>query len=104
MKLLSSAYFSATASAVAVDGDGPVLVDVARITTSTSAGSKKDHLPTKAIIPVHLNGRPAGYGKDHGPGQEAINLVVEDARQSLGLRVPGKKGRSWAHWMLEFYP
>ena len=78
----------ATAHAVSMTGATPILVDV------------RDHLPlldeekveksisrrTKAIIPVHLNGRSANIGQINKIAKKYDLKVVEDAAQALSSK------------------
>jgi hypothetical protein len=94
--------FLATASAVVNVGGTPVLVDVGRDYNIDVRRIEEKITPrTKAIIPVHLNGRPADMETIMALTQKHKLIVVEDARQSLGQR-SRKEGHS-AHWV-EFLP
>lgn len=98
--------FVATASAVANVGATPVLVDVAAdfnidVTKIEAAVTDK----TKAIIPVHLNGRMADMDAVMDLAAKYDLVVVEDACQSLGSSLHGRKAGSWGTtgcW--SFYP
>jgi dTDP-4-amino-4,6-dideoxygalactose transaminase len=98
--------FLATASAVVNAGGTPVLVDVTRdYNIDVSRIEEKINTRTKAIIPVHLNGRPADIEKVMALAQRHKLLVVEDACQSLGATFQGKKVGSFGLtgcW--SFYP
>ena len=98
--------FLATASAVVNAGGTPVLVDVARdYNIDVSRIEEKITSRTKAIIPVHLNGRPADMEKIMALAKKHKLLVVEDACQSLGASFQGKRVGSFGLtgcW--SFYP
>src|SRR5207249_10155196 len=77
--------FVATASAVVNVGARPVLVDVnadfnLNVEQIEAAISKR----TRAIIPVHLNGRMADMPSVMEIAEKHDLVVVEDACQSLG--------------------
>lgn len=90
--------FVATASCIALAGARPVFVDIdsdlnmdpARIEAAITAR-------TKAIIPVHLTGRPARMipiveiAKRHGL------FVLEDAAQAVGAKIDGRPVGSWGN-------
>jgi len=98
--------FLATASAVVNAGGTPVLVDVAKdYNIDVSRIEEKINTRTKAIIPVHLNGRPANMEKVMALAKKHKLVVVEDACQSLGAAFQGKKVGSFGLtgcW--SFYP
>lgn len=98
--------FVATASAVVNTGATPVLVDVARdfnidVTRIEAAITRR----TKALLPVHLNGRMADMARVMEIARKHNLVVIEDACQSLGSSLDGKKAGSWGLtgcW--SFYP
>jgi dTDP-4-amino-4,6-dideoxygalactose transaminase len=98
--------FVATASAVVNAGGTPVLVDVAGdynidVNKIESAVTER----TMAIIPVHLNGRPANMDVVMNLAEKYNLIVVEDACQSLGATFNDKKVGSFGLtgcW--SFYP
>lgn len=98
--------FVATCSAVVNVGAVPVLVDVAKdfnidVTKIEEAISPK----TRAIIPVHLSGWMADMPRIMEIAEKYGLVVVEDACQSLGSSIHGKKAGSWGLtgcW--SFYP
>jgi len=73
----------AGATPVLVDVGGDYLMDAGRI---ERAISKK----TKAIIPVHLNGRMCDMGKIIKIARKHKLIVIEDAAQALGAKFKGK--------------
>jgi len=98
--------FLATASAVVNAGGNPVLVDVGKdYNIDISKIIPKITSRTKAIIPVHLNGRPADMDGIMDIARKYNLHVVEDACQSLGATFHGKKVGSFGLtgcW--SFYP
>jgi dTDP-4-amino-4,6-dideoxygalactose transaminase len=74
--------FYATAEAIARIGATPVFADIDRATLNLDAADVRERITerTKAIMPVHLFGRPAALGE-----LAALGLpVVEDAAQAFG--------------------
>jgi len=98
--------FVATCSAVVNAGATPVLVDVGQdfnidVERIEEAISPK----TKVILPVHLNGTMADMPRLMSIAKKHGLKVVEDACQSLGSNVHGKKAGAWGLagcW--SFYP
>ena len=86
-----------TASAVWATGATPVYVDVDPATAATPAAAWERHrsAATRAIIVVHLYGRPAEVPVTDLP-------VIEDAAQAHGALVPG--GRRGIATAYSFYP
>jgi len=98
--------FVATCSAVVNVGATPVLVDVSKdfnidVNKIEEAITQK----TKGIIPVHLSGYMADMPRIMVIAKKHNLVVVEDACQSLGSSINGKKAGSWGLtgcW--SFYP
>jgi dTDP-4-amino-4,6-dideoxygalactose transaminase len=98
--------FVATCSAVVNTGATPVLVDVTRdfnidVDKIEEVISKK----SRGIIPVHLSGFMADMPRIMKIAEQYNLVVVEDACQSLGSSIKGKKAGSWGLtgcW--SFYP
>ena len=84
--------FIATAWVVAATGATPVLVDVAE-DLNIEPALIEDAITTKtrAIIPVHLTGRPAPMDEINILAQRHGLYVVEDAEQSIGARYRGRR-------------
>jgi dTDP-4-amino-4,6-dideoxygalactose transaminase len=84
--------FVATAWTIAATGARPVFADVApdmnvdpeRIAAAIGAR-------TRAIVPVHLTGRPAAMAPINELAQRHGLHVVEDAAQAIGARYRGKR-------------
>ena len=76
--------FPATANVVALAGLRPVLVDVDPVTMNVDPARVELRRRTKAIVPVHLFGRPARVE------ELPTTTVIEDAAGALGAR---RKGR-----------
>jgi dTDP-4-amino-4,6-dideoxygalactose transaminase len=84
--------FLASASVIVAAGAKPVFADIrADLNIDPAEIAKKITKKTKAIIPVHLTGKPA----DMGPINELANKyglkVIEDAAQAIGAEYHGKK-------------
>lgn len=98
--------FVATCSAVVNVGATPVLVDVARdFNIDVDKVEEVITEKTRAIIPVHLNGRMANMVRIMDIAERYNLVVVEDACQSLGASLNGKRAGSWGLtgcW--SFYP
>lgn len=79
--------FIATAWVIVAVGARPILVDVAsdlNISPSKVAEAITDR--TKAIIPVHLTGRPAEMDEINEIALQKGLYVIEDAAQAIGAR------------------
>lgn len=98
--------FVATSSAVVNVGAEPVLVDVCSDFNIDVDKIENAISPqTKAIIPVHLSGYMADMPRIMNISEKQNLIVVEDACQSLGSSIDGKKAGSWGLtgcW--SFYP
>src|SRR5262249_12475779 len=84
-EVLVPAYtFPATANVVTLVGARPVLVDVDRVTMNVDPARIEVGPRTKAILAVHLFGRPARL-------EELPDLLlIEDAAGALGARRGGR--------------
>lgn len=91
--------FLASVSSVVTAGAKPVFVDVDRNTQNIEASSIKEAITskTKAVIVVHLAGRPA----DMDPIMELANehdiYVIEDCAQAHGAKYKGRSVGSIGH-------
>ncbi len=83
--------FPATANVVALAGARPVLVDVDPETMNLTAETVAQALTerTKAVLVVHLFGRPAPWESLEGVAPEGVALL-EDAAGALGARSRGR--------------
>ncbi len=99
--------FVATAEAILYVGAKPVFVDIDPATANIDPSRIEKALTprTKAIVPVHLYGRPAHLDPILRVAREHNLAVVEDACQAHGARYRGKRvgslGRAAA---FSFYP
>jgi dTDP-4-amino-4,6-dideoxygalactose transaminase len=98
--------FVATIAVVVHCGATPVLVDVGEdMNMDVDQVEQKISPKTKAIMPVHLNGRLCDMGKLMAIAEEHALIVVEDAAQALGATFNGKKAGSFGlSGCFSFYP
>ncbi|MBI1971035.1 DegT/DnrJ/EryC1/StrS family aminotransferase [Candidatus Woesearchaeota archaeon] len=84
--------FLASAGAIAAIGAKPVLVDVRDDLNIDPVAIEQAITPTtKAIIPVHLTGRPADMNKIIDIAHRHRLFVIEDAAQAVGAEYYGRK-------------
>jgi dTDP-4-amino-4,6-dideoxygalactose transaminase len=104
--IVPSHTFVASASAIVNVGAKPVLVDVGRDFNIDADKIEKAITPkTRGIMPVHLNGYMADIARIMEIAERNRLIVVEDACQSLGSSMLGKRAGSWGLtgcW--SFYP
>jgi len=104
--ILPSHTFVATGAAVHFAGATPVLADCRddHLLDPESVRTKiNEH--TKAIIPVHLNGRTCAMDALQAIADEHGISIVEDAAQGLGSEYKGKKAGTFGRaGMFSFYP
>lgn len=98
--------FVATVAAIVHSGAKPILVDIGDDMDMDVEQVEQAITPkTKAIIPVHLNGRMCDMGKVMAIADEHRLTVVEDAAQALGATFDGKKAGSFGlTGCFSFYP
>jgi dTDP-4-amino-4,6-dideoxygalactose transaminase len=98
--------FVASCSAIVNVGATPVLVDVGKdFNIDTNLIEKAITARTRGIMPVHLSGYMADMPKIMDIAKKHNLVVVEDACQSLGSSIAGKRAGSWGDtgcW--SFYP
>jgi dTDP-4-amino-4,6-dideoxygalactose transaminase len=88
--------FVASCSAIVNVGATPVLVDVARDFNIDCALIETAITPrTKGIMPVHLSGWMADMPRVMDIARRHNLVVFEDACQSLGSSISGKRAGSW---------
>jgi len=87
--------FIASAGAIAEVGATPRFADV-REDLNLDPGSLEAAITpkTKAILPVHLTGRPAAMDEINGIASEHGLVVIEDAAQAIGARYDGRAAGS----------
>ena len=86
--LVPNRTWIATAHAVHILGAVPIFVDSEPGIPIMSTGNLQQHLTslTKAIIPVHVNGREADMDEINGFARAHGLLVIEDAAQAIGSK------------------
>lgn len=90
--------FIASASSIALAGAKPVFVDIGgdgNMDPQRLEDAITDR--TRAIVPVHLTGRPAKMKDILGIAQRHDLFVLEDAAQAVGASLDGKRVGSWGH-------
>lgn len=98
--------FVATVSAIVYCGAKPILVDIDEDMNMDVNQVEKAITPkTKAIIPVHLNGRICDMEKLGEIANKHDLLIIEDAAQALGATFDGKNAGSFGlTGCFSFYP
>lgn len=105
--------FVATAEVAVLKGATPVFVDVRRDTFNMDMDSlegaigeaKRRGLKPRCIVAVDLFGQPVDYARIHEIAKTHDLLVIDDAAQSFGATLNGKKvGTLAAYTATSFYP
>jgi dTDP-4-amino-4,6-dideoxygalactose transaminase len=98
--------FVATVSAIVHTGAKPVLVDVREDYNLAPDKFESAVTPrTKAVIPVHLNGRVCEMERIVAIANERGIAIIEDAAQALGATFKGKRAGSFGlAGCFSFYP
>ncbi len=99
--------FIATAEAISYTGAKPVFVDIDPATANLDPQRIEQSITsrTKAIVPVHLYGRPADLDPIIAIAERHEMAVVEDACQAHGARYRGRRIGSIGHASaFSFYP
>jgi dTDP-4-amino-4,6-dideoxygalactose transaminase len=90
--------FIASASTIALAGARPVFVDVRSDLNIDPDRIEQAITPrTKAIVPVHLAGRPARMNEIIEIARRHNLFVLEDAAQSIGASLQGKRVGTWGN-------
>jgi dTDP-4-amino-4,6-dideoxygalactose transaminase len=90
--------FVATAAAIALAGAQPVFADIADDGNIDPTSLEAAITPrTRAIVPVHLSGRPARMREIMALAEKRKFWVVEDAAQAVGARLDGQRVGSFGH-------
>jgi len=99
--------FVATVYAIDITGATPVFVDIdpSSLTIDPAKIEAAITPRTKAIVPVHLHGRPADMDPILEIGKRRNVLVIEDAAQAHGAEYKGRRiGSLGAMACFSFYP
>lgn len=105
--ITTSNTFIATAEAIVYTGATPVFVDIHPATANIDPERIEAAITerTRAIIPVHLYGRPANLDSILEIAGRHRLLVIEDACQAHGARYAGKRVGGFGHAAaFSFYP
>jgi dTDP-4-amino-4,6-dideoxygalactose transaminase len=97
----------ATVAAIELCGATPVLVDIRPETYTMDPGRLEAALTprTRALIPVHLYGRPAAMEAITAFAREHGLRVIEDCAQAHGAGLHGRRVGSWGDLAcFSFYP
>lgn len=90
--------FVATVAAIVNCGAKPVLVDIGEDFNMDVSGLEQSiTAATRAIIPVHMNGRCCDMSAILAVAEKHGLWVVEDAAQALGARISGQAAGSFGH-------
>ena len=98
--------FVASIAAIVHTGATPILVDIGDdYVIDLSQVEKAITKNTRALIPVHLNGRVCQMDTLMRVARKYKLLLIEDAAQALGATYRGKKAGSWGlTGCFSFYP
>lgn len=99
--------FIATAEAIVYTGATPIFVDIEPATGNIDPAAIQDAVTkhTRAIIPVHLYGRPANLDSITEIAEKHRLLLIEDACQAHGARYGGRRVGGFGHAAaFSFYP
>ena len=90
--------FVASASSISLAGAKPVFVDICA-DGNMDPQKLEDAITnrTRAVVPVHLTGRPAKMNDILEIAQRHDIFVLEDAAQAIGASLDGKRVGSWGH-------
>ncbi len=105
--LVPSFTFFASASAVTRLGAKPVFVDIDPVSFNIDPKdvARKITPRSKAVIPVHLFGQMADMVEINKLAGEHGLVVIEDAAQSIGAELEGRRAGSWGDMgAFSFYP
>ena len=105
--ITSANTFFATAEAICYTGATPVFADIDPATANIDPQKVEAAITkqTRAIIPVHLYGRPANLGAITKIAENRGLLVIEDACQAHGATYNGKRVGGFGHSAaFSFYP
>jgi dTDP-4-amino-4,6-dideoxygalactose transaminase len=88
--------FVASAAAIALAGGKPVFVDICHCGNMDPQQLEDAITPrTRAVIPVHLTGRPTEMKAILEIARRRNLFVLEDAAQAVGAELDGKRVGSW---------
>ena len=105
--ITSTNTFLATAEAITYCGARPVFVDIDSSTANLDPSRIERAITprTRAVIPIHLYGRPADMDAIRSIADAHKLLVLEDAAQAHGAKYSGRRVGSLGHAAaFSFYP
>ncbi len=105
--ITSANTFIATAEAIVYTGATPVFVDIEPATANIDPAAIQAAISkhTRAIIPVHLYGRPCNMDSIMEIADRHRLLIIEDACQAHGARYAGQRVGGFGHAAaFSFYP
>jgi dTDP-4-amino-4,6-dideoxygalactose transaminase len=96
--ILPALSFVATGNAVLNAGFKPVFVDIDRTTLNIDVANIEKAITghTRAILPVHLMGKPANMDAINAIARKHGLIVIEDAAEAHGLEYHGKRAGNLA--------
>lgn len=99
---------SATAAAIQSAGGAPCFVEIDPVTMTMDPGALETLLaagPVKAVVPVHLYGRPAAMAAIVAAARRHGAAVVEDCAQAHGATIAGRRAGTFGDAAaFSFYP
>jgi len=99
--------FHATVAAIQLVGAQPVLVDVDPETFLIDKRQMRDAIgpKTRALLPVHLYGKPTPMMDVIALAEARGLFVIEDAAQAIGARIEGRSVGTFGHFgCFSFHP
>ncbi|MFH1391983.1 MAG: DegT/DnrJ/EryC1/StrS aminotransferase family protein [Candidatus Diapherotrites archaeon] len=91
--IVPSFTFAATANVITHAGGIPIFCDIDRETCNVSAKTIREKITdkTKAIVPVHMYGRPCPMDEITKLAEEHSLMVIEDAAHAIGAEYHNNK-------------
>ena len=104
--ITSSFTFIASANSILYAGARPVFVDIEPRTFNLDAAAVERAITkkTRAILPVHLYGLPCDMPEIQTIARKHGLLVIEDACQSHGAEIGGRRAGSFGTGTFSLYP
>jgi dTDP-4-amino-4,6-dideoxygalactose transaminase len=99
--------FNATVGAIELAGAEPVLVDVDPETFLIDRQQLREAIGprTRALMPVHLYGKPTPMAEIVALAEARGLFVIEDAAQAIGARIEGQSVGTFGHFgCFSFHP
>jgi len=98
--------FMASATAILYTGARPAFVDVEPATFTMDPDRIEAAISsrTKAVMPVSLYGQPAEMAAIEAIAERRGLALIEDAAQSHGAALDGRRSGTWGQGVFSFYP